>query len=183
MKKILAVAAFVVGTIVAIGGCRAREKQPTPSPTAQTTINSFSITGSAATTDGITPIDPAIKAGEFFLSWNISSSEPYYVALYLSNDATLVKEDAAGNKDVEFDTLRCSTLNNFDPCTGAQSGTRCEFTNQNTLHCPQLNFGIPWDVDISSFLNQIPKTANIIIEACNAPNDSCKTATVAVQFR
>lgn len=139
-----------------------------------TKIKSFSITGSANESSGIVPINSSINSGEFSVSWQASSSDPYSVGLFISSDQSLSK-----STDVKFFGQNCGGLSIYS-CNNTGNFS-CNFTTENRLSCDLAspNQG----TNISSFINEIPMDAFIVIEVCNGLRDDCKESSVAIQLQ
>ena len=138
-----------------------------------TTISAFEITGSATGTP--VPIDANINSGNFHVHWEVNSSDPYHVDLYVSADDVLDT-----NTDIRFfeqncgsgPLMNCTSIADFD----------CAFTTQNHLSCGTLSAANKGK-DLTTFLTGLPMQAGIIMKACNGLVTSCKTQVVKVEFR
>jgi hypothetical protein len=142
--------------------------------TTTTTLNSFSVVGSGATVAGKIPINAGINNGEFFIAWDVDSSDPYHVDVHLNDsdsliDAIKIFEQNCGALSVLFN---CNETANFD----------CRFDSSNHISCDTITAFNP-EKDLTSFLDTLPKSAFIIIEACNALLDNCKTSAVEIELQ
>ena len=145
-------------------------------PLALTSINDFKVTGTSVGTGPSVPINANINNGEFNVSWDVSSSDPYHVKVYVSEDATYSDSD-----DIDFLGKNCGTGSFFYQCT--QTGSfDCTFTSTNLISsCTPSS--VNRDVNISRILNTTPKTAYLILRACNGLLTSCKEQAVQVEFQ
>lgn len=144
-----------------------------------TTINSFVLTGTADNGNGPALIDAAMNNGIFSIAWDVSSSNPYRVDFYLSDDAVLDE----GN-DVDLGGFNCGSMVFNALCSN--TGTMdCQYQLDNnsnyTVFCgPQSAVNGP--KRINNFLDTLPKNAYFIFQACNGLFTDCKSRSVAVVF-
>lgn len=141
-----------------------------------TTINEFSSTSSAGLNDSSVVIDPAIDDGAFNIQWNISSSDPYHIELYLSEDAQLSK-----SSDVNFFGQNCSSSSTIFNCSSV-GDFDCRFTSENKISCGTISPANK-EHNVTTFMTTLPKEAFIIIEACNGLFDSCAESASSVVFQ
>ncbi len=143
---------------------------------ANTTINEFFAINSAGSRAASVVIDPAIDDGDFSLRWDIDSSDPYHIELYLSEDSQLSK-----GSDINFfgqncgspsTVFNCNSVGNFD----------CRFTSENKISCGTINSANN-EKNVTDFMTTLPKEAFIVIEACNGLFDSCKESAIPVVFQ
>lgn len=161
----------------ACGGGSSGTPSGTPGITGTTTtINNYTVTGTSSATGTSQPINPGVNNGNFNVSWNISSSDPYHVDLYVSSDSTL-----STTTDIKFFGQNCGSASSIYNC--GKSGTfTCTFGGDNKISCGTISAANPAK-DLTSFLDTIPKTAYIVMQACNGLFDSCKTSAIQVEFQ
>lgn len=164
----------ILATSITVFGCT-DTGEDTGSTNSATSINAYSVTGTSAQSNGVTPINSGVANGEFTVAWNVSSSDPYRVDLYLSNDAAL------SNDDYEFFGQNCGSLSYLYDC-GSSANFNCRFTTQNKISCGTVS-SFNRETDISAFLDQIPKRAFLILEACNGLFNDCKTSSVEIELQ
>lgn len=145
-------------------------------PSNPTTINSYIITGTSPTTSAVQPINAGVNGGDFNVSWNVSSTDPYHVDLYVSYDATLSKTD-----DIKFFGQNCGSSSSIYNCD-QNASFPCTFTGDNKLSCGTVSAANP-QKDLGSFLINIPQSAYVIMEACNGLFTDCTTSSIAVEFQ
>lgn len=141
-----------------------------------TTINEFSSTSSAGLSDSAVIIDPAIDEGAFNIHWDIDSSDPYHIELYLSEDSQLSK-----SSDVNFFGQNCSSASSIFNCSSV-GDFDCRFTSENKISCGTISAANN-EKTVTSFMTTLPKDAYIIIEACNGLFDSCAVSASQVVFQ
>ncbi|MEC4685408.1 MAG: hypothetical protein VST71_06725 [Nitrospirota bacterium] len=137
-------------------------------------ITSYSVEGTSPASDGVVPINSIVNDGVFKVSWSVSSDDIYHIELYLSNDDELSRDT-----DVDFFGRNCGSISTACKQNGSVD---CRFTTQNKISCGTISIYNP-EKDITPFLDQIPKAAYLIMEACNALFDSCETASVQVELQ
>ncbi len=141
-----------------------------------TTINNFSTSSSADLSKSLVAINPAIDDGAFNIQWNIDSSDPYHIELYLSEDSQLSKSSDFNffgqNCGSPSTVFNCSSVGDFD----------CRFTSENKISCGTINSANK-EKDATNFMTALPKEAFIIIQACNGLFDSCKESASQVVFQ
>ncbi len=143
---------------------------------ANTTINEFSATNSADSRAASIIVDPAIEGGDFSLQWDIDSSNPYHIELYLSEDSQLSK-----SSDINFFGQNCGSLSTVYNCNSV-GNFDCRFTSENKISCGTINSANK-EKNVSDFMTTLPKDAFIIIEACNGLFDSCEESAISVVFQ
>ncbi len=143
---------------------------------ANTTINKFSATSSADSRDTSIVIDPAIEGGAFNLQWDIDSSDPYHIELYLSDDSQLSKAS-----DINFFGQNCGSPSTVYNCNSV-GDFDCRFTSENKISCATVN-SVNKEKNVTDFMTTLPKDAFIVIEACNGLFDSCKESAIEVVFQ
>jgi hypothetical protein len=165
------------GISVLLFGCGGSSDITNPTSSIQnTSISEYTVTGSSATKNGVIPINSGVNNGAFKVTWNVSSSDPYHIELYLSNDSALSK-----STDVNFFGQNCGGISAIYNCS-SNGSFDCKFTSQNKISCGTIT-SFNKEKDISSFLDQIPKQAFLIIEACNGLFDSCKTSSEEIELQ
>lgn len=174
-KKLFILSTFAI-FIAACGGGGGGTPTPTGgSTTLNTTINSFTITGTGVGAGGKQEINANITGGNFVTQWDVSTSDPYRIDLYVSENATLEKAS-----DIRFFGKNCGSGPLLE-CTGS-GRFDCRFTTQNKISCGIISATNP-EKDLTGFLTALPMDAYIIIEACNGLVTSCKEAAVLVEFQ
>ena len=80
------------GLLIVLGGCELDDPEPGP-PVTSSIINSFQVFGNTADMDEriVLPLLPnnAIVSGSFDLDWDVISSDPYMIEVYISNNSVL----------------------------------------------------------------------------------------------
>mgnify|MGYP006412646997 FL=1 len=172
-KYSISLTLIISGLLSACGGSSDIPEVNTP-VNPNTTINTVSVVGTSVTVNNIIPINSGINGGAFSIAWDVDSSDPYHVDLYLSEDNTLGDDVKFFSQNCGSSTLiyNCGTLAQFD----------CRFTSSNKISCGMLS-AFNTEKDLTSFLDTIPKQASLIIEACNALMDNCKTTSVAIELQ
>ncbi len=115
-----------------------------------------------------------------------NESFPYTAAVYLSEDGVFQQED-----DLELFSISCMWPSDSDYACGQFASFACDYApgNQNVISCTS----IPLDriqgikdqtVDLTEFLNVIPKTAEVLFVACldNDGEEICTTHTDNLQL-
>lgn len=143
--------------------------------TTGTRINSFDASGSA-TVSGVLPIDPSVNGGEFTVDWDVDSSDPYRFVLYISEDNIFESTD-----DVLIHQRNCGSNSILYLCGDIGSET-CSFDGQNMMGCGLSSPGNR-PVDLTSFIDAIPKSAYLILQACDGLHIDCDTSAIAVELR
>ena len=175
VRNVIVFTSFLVLTACGGGG----GGDSTPSPAALTTINSFTMTGTSAPTAGDPiPINANVNAGAFSVDWDVSSSNPYHVKLYISEDAVFDKDT-----DTRLMSKNCGTnvVGNTYECNKVASFS-CVFKTSNLISCGTISTANP-EKNLTTFLTGLPMTAYFFIDACNALVTSCKTQSVEVEFQ
>jgi hypothetical protein len=142
-----------------------------------TTINALSVTGTSAKVGDVTPINPAENNGIFLISWNVTSSDPYHVDVYLSLDDTI----STAQGDIRVFQQNCGSLPQLYSCNES-ADFACSFNGSNELYCGTVSAANPVR-NLTTFLSAIPLDANLIFKACNSVLSNCKEVTVPVQFQ
>jgi len=143
--------------------------------TTGTRINSFDANGTA-TVSGFLHIDPSVNGGEFMIDWDVDSSDPYRFVLYISEDNVFNSTD-----DVLIHQRNCGSNSILYLCSDIGSEI-CVFDGQNMMGCGVSSPGNR-PADLTSFIDAIPKTAYLILQACDALQIDCKTSAIAVELR
>lgn len=171
MKKMTAVITLASSVMLAACG---ETDGTSGSAISSTTINSMSVQGSAAAVAGVIPLNSGINEGAFTVNWNVSSSDPYHVRLYVSDDATL------SSNDIQFFSQNCGSLSSLYNC-GKAASFACSFDTQNQIVCNESSYNR--GKNLTSFLQTLPQDAYLIMYACNGLFDSCKTEEVAIELQ
>ena len=168
---------LIVLMVALITGCGGSGSSIPTTPATQTTVlNAFDLTGSDAPTNGVTPINAAIDNGAFRVEWNVNSSDPYHVDLYISDNNALDEIT-----DIRIFNQNCGSIALLYNCNAVGSFD-CKFTSENKMSCGTVTPTNP-DKDLTSFLTTIPQSAFLFIKACNALFDSCKTSSIAIELQ
>lgn len=110
---------------------------------------------------------------------------PYTASVYLSEDGAFQVED-----DVELFSVQCVFPSSEQTACGQFASFRCDYApdNRHELVCSSLPAGRERGleshvVDITEFLNVIPKTAELLIVACldNEP-EKCDSHQLSLQL-
>ena len=159
-----------------LSACGGSSEIPTANTPANpsTTINAVTIVGTSPPSDNIIPINAGVNNGGFTTGWSVSSSDPYHVDLYLSNDNAL-------GSDVRIFSQNCGSSSLIYNCSSVGQ-FNCQFTSSNKMSCGTLS-AANTEKDLTSFLDTIPKQVFLILEACNALLDNCKTSSVAIELQ
>ena len=139
-----------------------------------TTINAVGVVGTSSPVNTIAPINAGVNGGEFSISWDVDSSDPYHVDMYLSDDNTL-------GSDVKILSQNCGSVSFLYNCD-TTAVFDCRFTSSNKMSCGTIS-AANTEKDLTVFLNTIPKQAYLIFEACNALLSNCKTASVMIELQ
>jgi hypothetical protein len=142
-----------------------------------TTINALSVTGTSPKVGDVTPINPAENNGTFLISWNVTSSDPYHVDVYLSLDDTI----STAQGDIRVFQQNCGSLPQLYSCNES-ADFACSFNGSNELYCGTVSAANPVR-NLTNFLYAIPLDANLIFKACNSVLSNCNEEIVAIQFR
>ena len=173
MLKFNIIFSLLISTLLfACGGNKSSKPTSEPRPSnsnASTSIKSFSVKS--------TSINANIKSGSFNVTWQVESSNPYEVDIYVSSDPFLLESDKTdirifGQRCGSSDFYRCDENANFE----------CKFKTDNKITCAHSDTGKDQS-DISSLLVSLPQTAYIIIEACNLAYTNCKVQSQEVEFQ
>lgn len=144
--------------------------------TDSTMINDYAVTGSdVVNASGNIPINSGVSGGVFKVTWDVDSSDPYHAELYLSSDDTLDR-----NSDVKIFEQNCGSVSLIYNC-GQKADFDCRFTSQNKISCGTVT-NQNRERDLTAFLDTIPKSAHLMLYACNALFSACKTSSVAIEL-
>lgn len=179
LKKVIDRAAVLVTllSLVMLYGCSERIE-----------INSISVVGTSTSINGIVPINAGFNNGRFIVSWSVlvesgklfdfeAKDRGYTIRLHLSDD-----DELSSSTDLRFYSEECGTSDSTENCNDDENGSiRCTFTNENKIVC-----GASIDqqeTDISDWLGELPKRANLILEACHDDGDPCDRRSVQIELR
>jgi hypothetical protein len=149
----------------------------TPLNVTTTTINALSVTGTSAKAGDVAPINPAENNGHFSINWDITSSDPYHVDVYLSLDDTI----STPQGDIRVFQQNCGSLPQLYHCNQTADFT-CNFNGSNELYCGTVSVANPIR-NLTIFLSAIPMDANLIFRACNSVLSNCQEMVLPVQFQ
>ncbi|NNE63657.1 MAG: hypothetical protein HKN34_06200 [Gammaproteobacteria bacterium] len=142
----------------------------------KTVINSFTLTGSAAPIDGVTPINASVSGGKFTIAWDIESTTVYNFRLFVSDNNTYeISEDPeifALSCGPVAATFNCNQTGHFD----------CRFNSSNEMSCGVVAPGNLAE-DLTSFLTALPAKVFLIAQACNSLAEDCEIAPVAIELQ
>ena len=119
-----------------------------------------------------------------FIDFN-QSSYKYDASVYLSENSELEE-----SKDLKLFDIECRIPPDSDHACGNRSAFVCTYAseNNNTLDCASVPMNTEYSlrnaiIDMTSFLNNIPKNANFIYQVClrNEPN-LCDVAVLPAHF-
>lgn len=117
-----------------------------------------------------------VNSGAFSVAWDVKATDPYHIDLYVSEDDVLSKAS-----DVKFFGQNCGAFAGIHDCT--QTGDfDCQFTGANLISCGTVSETNP-EKNLTAFLTSLPKTAYLILEACNGLFTDCKTRSVQIEFQ
>lgn len=146
-----------------------------PSPDDPITLQSFSVTGTSASVQGVAPINPGVNNGQFSINWVVTGN------VYTANVAL--------NTGSIFDPITnillatsCGKRSQIDNCQAA--GTlNCTFDNSNVMQCSDGASSFAAQ-DLTQFLSGgVPMNAYMVIQACNPSGSVCQTASAPVQIQ
>lgn len=172
MSKLI-ILIFIASLVSACGGGSSTPNVPNPA-TSTTTIDSYRVTGTSASINDVAPINANLNNGEFSVGWNISSSDPYHVDIYLSDDVVL-------GGDVKIFEQNCGSLGTLYNCD-SDASFNCRFDTSNNISCGVVSASNPAK-DLTTFLDTIPKSAHLILVGCNALLTSCKSTSLEVELQ
>ncbi len=142
----------------------------------KTVINSFTVTGSAAPTGGVTPINASVSGGNFTIDWDIESTPVYNFRLFVSNNNTYEVLD-----DPKIFALSCGPVAATFNCN--QTGHfDCHFNSSNEMSCGVVAPG-NFAEDLTSFLTALPANVFLIARACNSLAEDCEIEPVAIELQ
>lgn len=167
---------LVTGLAACGGGSDTNPKNPLSSVNLNTKINSFTVIGTSSTVAGTVPINPGVSGGFFSVGWDISSTDPYHIDLYVSHDNALSK-----TSDTKFFSQNCGSTSSIYNCS--QTGNfSCQFTSANSISCGTVSATNPAK-DLTSFFSALPETDYLILEACDGLFLDCQQSAVKVEFQ
>lgn len=168
----LAVAAV---TLTACGGGGGSETgSPTPAA-ATTTVHQYSLTGNLSASS----ISATTGSGQFALAWEVSSSDPFVIAAYLSGDGLVSQDDRQflGANCGESDLYSCKARQTIQ-CSLAKATS--SDTSSYTLSCQNSKTAVGV-VTLAGIT--LPYSGNIVFHACNALLTSCKTISQPITLQ
>jgi hypothetical protein len=173
-KAIFAVGVVILSGCGGSGGGSDGNTASSVQASVDTTITQIGIVGSEQAGEEVS-INPGINSGEFTVSWDIQSSDPYHVKVYVSEDVALSDED------ILFFSQNCGSSSQLYQCN-SHGEFSCQFDTENNISCDEVNAANPGrNLDI--LLDTLPKQAHIIIRACNGLLDSCADTSVEITFQ
>lgn len=178
MSKIFSKAWLAFITIILIGcggggGNNVDIPQGNNQPTSpETKFNDASINGGFATQDGTIGLSPYINDGGFYIEWDVTSSDPFHISMYVSDDQSL------DDTDVQFGGFNCGSLTELYSCT-FQDEKQCSYDEGNLISCGEITSGNPAK-NLSNYLDVIPKQTNILVRVCNGLFSDCETVALNI---
>jgi hypothetical protein len=169
----LKIHAFLLLSATFLSGCGGGGDSASPSPAAATTnINQFSLAGNVTASS----ISVSKSAGQFAMTWDVSSSDPFHIDVYLSSDAVVSTDDKS------FIGGNCGALSLYN-CK-AQQTVQCNVTKVGTTSPASYTLGCQGLGTSSQVVTlpsiTLPFSANILFKACNALQNSCVTVSKSV---
>ncbi len=164
---------FAMALLSACGGVSSDVKTPA---TLTTRIKAYTVVGSGNAVAGKVPVNANINGGAFHVNWDVDSSDPYHAELYLSADDKL---DTA--TDIDVFGQNCGSVSVIYNC-GEKASFDCRFGTDNKLSCGKVS-SFNRAKDLTTFLDRLPKTAWLMLKACNALLTDCKTAAVQIELQ
>ena len=166
---------FASLVLLLVSACGSAGGEPTPATT-KTTVKAFEVSGSVAELDhGRVVIDANQNEGRFHIHWKVSTSDPYPMSLWLSDDENL---DRAG--DLRIYQHNCGSFSLYR--CGHDVTLDCRFTTENVLSCGEPSLANP-ERNLTTYLVSLPAEKNLIFNVCNALVTDCKQVVVPVVFR
>jgi len=135
-----------------------------------THINSFNISGNELAGEDLS-INSGIDNGSFSVNWDVDSSDPYHIELFVSSDSVLSASDTS------FFHQNCGSLPTFN--CGNTGNFECTFSNENKISCGEVT-PINQEKDLTSMLGALPADIHIILKACNGLFDDCRATSIEV---
>ena len=164
------------GLIAACGGGSSSLPEVNTPATDSTTINNFDVDGTGNVSGSVPVVNAGIDNGAFKVLWDVDSSDPYHVNLFLSDDNALDTQ-----ADTKIFEQNCGSLSALYNC-GQKAVFDCKFTSENKMSCFTISSSNQ-EKDLTTFLKTIPQTAWMILEACNALQTDCKTSAVEIELQ
>lgn len=159
--------AVVVASLAACGGGGGPETSaPTPAAST-TTVHQYSLAGNVSASS----ISATASGGQFEIAWDVSSSDPFVAAAYLSGDGVVSQDDRQflGANCGESDLYACKARQTIQ-CNLVKATT--SETPSYTLSCQNSKAAVG-GVTLAGI--NLPYSGNIVFHACNALLTSCKT--------
>ncbi len=122
-------------------------------------------------------VEPGIvtdfQGGTFVVHWEVTSTDPYFTRLYLSED------DELGAEEV-FLEQTCGSLNGGYNCNQF-ANFNCRISSELNINC-KLRGETESVKNIAPLLDQLPKQTQIVLEACDSSRKYCATAALPVSL-
>lgn len=139
-----------------------------PDPVDDLKITSFTVGGTSAPDNGISPY---INNGNFTLAFDVSKRGSLFTA-----KAFVSINDTLSSSDVAFYDETC---NDAIECGKPDYSTDCFYTNDNEIYCAEDDESF---ADLSPIVDIIPKSVFIIMEICYNVRQDCTTMVSPVTF-
>lgn len=144
---------------------------------------SLQITSTDRTVKSVASLSPTENGGVFFVKWHDQETltavgSAYDVNVYLSNDQTADGQDTSLYSTYN---LGLGTLYAMDTPggTGPDHSIACTYGSDNSIDCIGRSDGSS-KIDIQAFLNALPKSAYIVVQACTKNGGPCSQTSTPV---
>ncbi|MCY4045613.1 MAG: hypothetical protein OXE99_11095 [Cellvibrionales bacterium] len=136
-------------------------------------INLFSVSDVTVNSDRPAEINSTIQSGVFPIRWNITSSDPYHVSLYITQDPekTLTANDRFFRTACGSDTNACTNEGQF----------LCTLSNNKFLACEAGTEPFS-EKNIAHLMSATKNPVYIILEACNTVIDLCNKQAIVAEL-
>lgn len=166
-----ALLALLTSLVACSGGDGASSGGDAPTPTV---VNSFSVSVPSSQATPV-PISPYMDSGTFNATWSVTSSDPFHIDLYVSLDNVLQTQN-----DRAVFAQNCGTHTLY--ACRSQSTVTCQFDTMTRVSCslPSTQATV---TDLTTFLSGLPKSAYLILHACNGLFLSCSDSAISIEFQ
>lgn len=180
-RQHLSAIAILLGLLTACGSGGGSgggsSQQSAFNPGAPVTLNSFTVTGTSAAVNGVAPISPGVNSGQFSFDWNITGNASFTTSVVVSADNVYDEGSDIGIAG------GCGKTSIVDSCH-VSTTINCTFNNSNIMTCNDPGGGTFPARDLTTFLSSgVPKSAYLVIRACDALMTSCPTMSAPIQIQ
>ena len=142
-----------------------------PSPT-DVQLSSLVVSSTDGTFQTPAVLDSTQRGGAFVINWQQYSPSPYTTFVYLSSD------NVVDQKDLRLYLLEVSgqstSLGPNVPVANFSPSINCTYQSDNSINCGTK-------VNIQTFLDQLPKSATVIVESClTEETQRCKQISYSI---